>query len=97
LINHGAQGRFAITEGHWKLIMAHRNETLELYDLATDPGEAENVVGDHPELVAELTDKITDIVCNGRTTSGGVRANDTDYWDDLTWVSPDDYQSRQGT
>ncbi|MDP6041973.1 MAG: sulfatase-like hydrolase/transferase, partial [Candidatus Latescibacteria bacterium] len=97
LINHGTAGRFAITEGHWKLVMAHKDETLEFYNLADDPGEMKNVVDDHPELVAELAKKITDIVCNGRTTAGDVQANDTGYWDDLTWVSPDDYQERQNT
>ncbi len=95
LINHGAGGRFAITEGTWKLVMAHKNEPLELYDLAHDPGETKNAIGDHPEIVADLTDKITSIVCSGRTTSGENQANDTDYWDDLTWISSEDYQARQ--
>ena len=48
LINHGAGGRFAITEGTWKLVMAHKDEPLELYDLANDPGETKNAIGDQP-------------------------------------------------
>ena len=75
--------------------MAHKDETLELYDLADDPAETKNVISEHPEIVEELQEKITEIVCNGRTTSGSVLANDTDYWDDLTWIAPDDYQARQ--
>lgn len=53
--------RWAIS-GSWKLILPeHRNAPLavvELYDLATDPHEARNLVHDHPEKVAELKQKI---------------------------------------
>ena len=59
------------------------------------PSETKNAIGDYPDIVADLTDKITSIVCNGRTTSGENQANDTDYWDDLTWISSEDYQARQ--
>ena len=88
LINHGASGRFAITEGNWKLIMPHRKAKLELYDLASDPGEQADLSDKHPEIVTQLTAKITAIVENGRTTPGAKQKNDTGHWKDLTWMKP---------
>ena len=89
LINHAANGRFAITEGNWKLVMPHRKLKAELYDLATDQRETKNVIADQAETVRSLTKKITDIVQNGRTTSGPTQANDTGLWSDLTWIKKD--------
>ena len=92
LINHGANGRFSITDGTWKLIMPHRKSKAELYNLSGDPSESLNVIDDHPELVEELTRKITRIVCSGRTIPGPRSANnDTGYWNDLIWLSEDEY------
>lgn len=95
LINHGVSGRFAITDGSWKLIMAHGKHRQELYDLSTDPGEKSNVIMDHPEIVSRLTKKITEIVANGRTTPGPAVSNDTGYWKDLTWLTLKKDQPRQ--
>ncbi len=86
LINHASNGRFAITDKHWKLIMPHKRQTTELYNLQTDPQESRNVLADHPEKVAELTAMITRIVANGRTTPGKSQPNDTGHWQDLTWM-----------
>lgn len=93
LINHSATGRFAITEGTWKLVMPHRKLGAELYDLATDPGETTNVIDQQPLIALELQTKITEIVRNGRTTSGAPQSNDTGYWDDLKWMSDQEYQA----
>jgi hypothetical protein len=41
-----------------------------------------------------LQDKITDIVCNGRTTPGRPMARGTAYWSDLSWIEPDEFQRR---
>lgn len=95
LINHGVDGRFSITEGNWKLILEHKKDKLELYDLASDPGEETNVVASHPEMVKSLTAKISDIVIRGRTTPGAVQSNDTGYWKDLTWMAEADYAAGQ--
>ncbi len=91
LINHGADGRFAITEGSWKLIMPHQRTKMELYDLAHDPSEEKNVIDQYPEIANSLQNKITDIVVRGRTTPGERQQNDTAYWSDLTWLSKDKY------
>ena len=91
LINHGANGRFAITEGDWKLILPHRKLKAELYNLADDPGETRNVLAAHKKVAADLEKKITAIVCNGRTTPGSAQPNDTEYWSDLKWIRPEAY------
>ena len=95
LINHSAKGRFAITMGRWKLILPEGKSRMELYDLTTDPGEEINVVAEHPEHVARLKKKATDIVLNGRTTPGAPQANDTGYWNSLGWITEAEYNSRQ--
>lgn len=95
LVNHAANGRFAVTQGKWKLIMKHRKGKLELYDLSADPSETTNVIGKHRDIVNQLTTKLTDIVCNGRTTQGDAQRNDTGHWSDLTWIKAATYQTRQ--
>ena len=91
LINHGSGGRFSVTDGTWKLIMAHRKKSIELYDLAKDPGEDSDIAAGHPEIVKRLTTAITKIVVEGRTTPGARKKNDTGHWKDLTWIKPGDY------
>lgn len=88
LIHHGAQGRFAIRSGDWKLVMPHRAATTELYNLATDPAEAHDVAKQHAAVVAKLTDELTTIVTQGRSTAGPPQPNDQPWWDDLTWIDP---------
>ena len=45
-------GVTAISRGRWKLI--DDNDNLELYDIRTDPGEHDNVVGQHAQIATEL-------------------------------------------
>lgn len=92
LISHSVNGRFAITDGDWKLIMPHKSEKLELYNLAADPSETSNVATANSAKVTELTRRITAIVCGGSTETHPSTANDTGYWDDLAWLTPAEYQ-----
>lgn len=87
IINHGANGRFAISEGEWKLIMPHGKLGYELYHLTEDPGEASNLYGSYAQIETRLKKKITRIVQNGRTTPGAPRQNTVPWWPDLTWIS----------
>jgi hypothetical protein len=57
--------------------------------------ETNNLVAQHPEQVAQLQTKATDIVVNGRTTEGPVQRNDTGYWKGLDWITEADYDARQ--
>lgn len=91
LINHSASGRFSITEGDWKLILPDRKNKRELYQLSLDPGEQKNVLLENPSIAQRLENKITEIVCQGRSTPGLRQSNDTGYWNDLNWIQPEKY------
>ena len=45
-------GITAIVKGRWKLI--DNNDNLELYDVRSDPGEHNNVLGQKPQILEEL-------------------------------------------
>ncbi|MEQ8791239.1 MAG: sulfatase [Pirellulaceae bacterium] len=51
------QWRWCI-EGDWKLIAPHGGGKVELYNLAKDPHEKNNLAGEMPDLVARLTKKL---------------------------------------
>jgi arylsulfatase A len=87
LVNHAIRGRFAVTEGQWKLVMPHGRSAAELYDLSQDPGESHNVIEAHPEIAERLEQSITQIVIDGRSTPGAKQPNDTGWWKDLTWIT----------
>jgi arylsulfatase A len=73
--------------------MMHGRKEPELYDLSTDPSESTNVIADHSDLVTAMTEKITNIVCSGRTTPGPSQLNDTGHWKDLSWITPAQYET----
>jgi len=64
---HESKGRVAIRKGKWKGVRydvaVDANSPLELYDLSADPGEDNNIAGQHPEVVADL-----DALINGART-----------------------------
>ncbi len=62
--------RWAVEEGSWKLIVGS-DGALELFDLATDPGERANLAAAHPERVRRLR---AQLAATGLTAAGGERA-----------------------
>jgi len=50
----GGKSSGAIRSGNWKLIERFDNQTLELYNLADDIGEKNNLVNQQPERVKQL-------------------------------------------
>ena len=92
--NEGGDGRYAITDGDWKLILPSKKLKAELYHLQDDPGESKDLSAEHPEKVQQLKKKITELVVNGRTTPGTVQANDTGYWKELSWMTEAEFNAR---
>lgn len=52
--NQGGAPGAAILDGDWKLIEWFDSETVELFNLAADPGETNNVAADNRERVEQL-------------------------------------------
>jgi arylsulfatase A-like enzyme len=46
----------AVRMGNWKAVRSKVGAPLELYELAADPGEKENVGAQHPDVLAKLED-----------------------------------------
>ncbi len=86
MIHHSSAGRFAIRDGNWKLVMEHKRNKRELYDLSNDPGEETDLIESHSEIADRLADKINEIIRRGRTTAGKPQQNDTGWWSDLVWM-----------
>lgn len=91
LITHGNNRRYAITDQEWKLVMPSNNKSAELYNLKKDRSETENMASSHPDKVKALTQRMNTIIKLGRTTPGIQQANDTGYWKDLTWMTEEEY------
>ena len=51
---------------------------FQLYDLAADPGEKTNLVGEHPERVATMKTAMEEAIKRGRTTPGPDLQNDVE-------------------
>ena len=52
--NQGSRPASAIRQGKWKLVFQHEDESVELYDLAADPGEKFNLTKDNLEKTSTL-------------------------------------------
>jgi arylsulfatase A-like enzyme len=56
---HEKGGRQALRKGEWKLVSYYvfdpAKTTLELYNITNDPGEQNDVAGQHPAVVKELS------------------------------------------
>lgn len=91
-VHHSIDGSFAIRQGDWKLIMAKGSggwsfpkpgdpaevdlPEVQLYNLASDPGEATNLQAENPEKVASLKALLTKYIKEGRSTPGAPQQND---------------------
>lgn len=51
---HHSTPASAVRKGDWKLVEFYEDGTRELYDLAKDPGESENLAGVNPDKTTEL-------------------------------------------
>jgi arylsulfatase A-like enzyme len=87
-------GAFSIRQGQWKLELcadsggwsdpkpgspeAAKLPRVQLYDLAMDIGETNNVQARHPEVVARLTKLLEQYINDGRSTPGRPQPNTGD-------------------
>ncbi|MCC9606241.1 arylsulfatase [Blastopirellula sp. JC732] len=92
LISHSISGHFAIRQGDWKLCLAHGSggwsdpkenvaikqglPAMQLFNLASDPAEQENLVDANPEKVKVLLALLQTQVEQGRCTPGEKLPND---------------------
>ena len=49
---------------------------IQLFNLADDPGETNNLQAEHPDRVAKIKDMLSKIINNGRSTPGPQLQND---------------------
>ncbi len=102
-VHHSISGRFAIRQGNWKLVLwpgsggwsypntpedLHGLPPMQLYNLADDPAEEENLVRTYPQRVTKLRALLTHYVEEGRSTPGPPQPNDGPaHWAQLDWMS----------
>jgi arylsulfatase A-like enzyme len=80
LIHHDVRGNFSIRRGPWKLVVLAKKDvdpTFELYNLAEDIAESNEVSANYPAVVAELLALLDRHVALGRSTPGEPQLNDT--------------------
>jgi len=101
-VHHSIEGRFAIRKDNWKLIMWPGSggwseprsgealeglEPMQLYNLAEDAAEQENLSSQYPETVDSLTELLTKYIEEGRSTPGEPQSNDgPTVWEQLDWM-----------
>ena len=102
-VHHSADGRFAIRQGDWKLILwagsggwayPATDEDMkglprfQLYNLREDPAESTNMVGKYPKRVQEMKELLTKYVLDGRSTPGEPQYSDGPAsWAELNWMN----------
>lgn len=58
---YGGYGNYCFAiDDRWKLISANDRREAKLFDIAADPGETEDLVDDHADVVDELYERIVD-------------------------------------
>ena len=103
-VHHSIDGSFSIRKGDWKLEMCPGSggwsyprsnpdecqglPRIQLYNLAADIGEQQNLQDKHPDVVAELKALLSDYVKNGRSTPGAPQPNTgLKHWPQLHWLT----------
>ncbi len=91
-VHHSINGSFAIRFRQWKLCFCpgsggwskpkpkaakkSGSPSVQLFDLAKDPGETKNLMAEHPKIVAQLTKLMEQYLSEGRSTPGAAQTNE---------------------
>ena len=85
-VSASSQGLPAVRLGAWKYIPGpgsggwgkggDQSQPVQLYDLATDVGESNNLAARQPERVAELAELLEQLIVQGRSNPGPRQKND---------------------
>jgi len=81
--DNGQKGNYGYRVGDWKLqrhdggvtynvdlrLVRVKVPRFKLYNLANDPGETKNVIGEHPEIAKRMQQELEDLIQAGRTRS----------------------------
>jgi len=103
-VHHSVNGSFAIRKGKWKLILcpdsggwsepkpgspeAAELPGFQLYDLASDPAEQQNLVDNYPDEVRELRELLESYIRTGRSNQGPKQENTTvEHWPGTDWMN----------
>lgn len=94
VVHHSINGTFAIRQGDLKLLLcpdsgglskpkpgspeAEGLPSIQLYNLANDLGETNNLQAEHPEEVSRLTNLLKQYIAQGRSTPGPNQSNDAE-------------------
>ena len=76
-LSNGGDRSEAIRQGDWKLVVLHpkakkgtfENAKLELYNLASDPGEKNNIVAKHKDRAARMHQRLVDWYAETQATA----------------------------
>lgn len=91
VVHHSINGSFAIRQGDWKLALcpgsggwseprpgrddASQLPAKQLFNLANDIGETQNLFKEQPEVAERLNKLLEDYVSRGRSTPGAAQSN----------------------
>jgi len=87
----GATPYSAVRKGDYKLILTYEEGKLELYDLANDIGEQNNLASQMPDKTKELRDELiawlidcdADLPLPNAAWTGTWTRSDIDFWSEL--------------
>jgi len=101
VIHHSSAGYLAIRDGQWKLNMLRGSggtlkpklikpkageAIYELYNIDKDPSETTNLYFEHPEIVEKLSQNLTKIIKDGRSTPGRPQDYVKGDWKQINWM-----------
>jgi arylsulfatase A-like enzyme len=103
LVHQSLDGSLSLRKGRWKLEMCKGSggwsypvpgsaeeqalSPIQLYDLASDIKETNNVADVYPQVVAALRSELMQIVSDGRSTPGPKQNNDgVQIWKTVQWL-----------